>query len=206
MNIILNDTQREKYKEAISDLFLLCPETMTRKIARANVQQAFVFDTIKLIGNKDCHILSVGSFEDTAAEALSKLGYKITGIDPAINCSLESFFKTAGRKYDIIFSTSVIEHVEKDEQFLDQICKLLEIGGYGILTCDFKDGYKNGDNKPGEDCRLYTKYDLLVRLNEILKKNNCKMIGDINYDSPPDFTYGVCTYSFATYMFQKQKQ
>lgn len=204
MNILLTHVQREHYKSTIDELFELCPTTMSRKIPAGNVQQAFVLDAVRKVCDKSSQLLCVGSFEDTACESLIKLGYDVIDIDPVINYSLDDYFNNTHKKFDIVFSTSVIEHVENDELFIAQICNLLNPGGFGILTCDFRDDYKPGDNKPGEDWRLYTKTDLIIRLNEVLKKNNCNMIGEIDYDSPPDFTYGVCTYSFATYMFQKQ--
>lgn len=205
MNTILNDTQREKYKSDIQTLFSLCPQTMTRKINRANVQQGFVFNKVKELSDKSSKMLCVGSHEDTACEALIKEGYDITSIDPAINMDLNTFYsKSKEKRYNIIFSTSVIEHVENDELFIDQICKLLKPNGYGVLTCDFKDGYKNGDPKPNEDHRLYTKDDLLIRLNTILKRNNCAIFGEIDYDHPPDFQYYEHVYSFATYVFKKE--
>jgi SAM-dependent methyltransferase len=204
MNIILNDTQREKYKSVIEELFVLCPDTIQRKITRANVQQAFILDIVRKLISFDSKLLCVGSFEDTACEALIKLNYNVVAIDPAINMSLDTFFQQADYKFDIVFSTSVIEHVKDDETFLDQICKLTKSNGYGILTCDFRNDYNGNKNKPVEDVRLYTKNDLLVRLKKVLTNNRCSLHGTIDYDHPPDFQYGIYAYSFATYMFKKQ--
>lgn len=203
MNILLNDTERELYKDSILELYTLCPDTIKRKISRANVQQAWMLNTLKKHVFEDANILCVGSFEDTACEALQKLGFKVNAIDPAINTSLHDFFVNCNEKFDIIFSTSVIEHVQDDELFIDEICKLLKNGGYGFLTCDFNNTYKDGHRKPSEDARLYTKYDLLERLNGILIKNDCNLFGDINYDATPDFIYSGHLYSFATYSFKK---
>ena len=217
MNIILNNKEREKYKDVIKELFELCPETMIKKIPEANVQQAFVFDYARKKYKEGDEILSIGAYEDTASESLRKIGCNIIEIDPdnvffpkegnvnhIINIDLNSYYEqNKDKKFDIIISTSVIEHVQNDEQFVDEICKLLKESGIAILTCDFKDEYKYGDLKPGVDFRLYTKNDLLVRLKSILDKNNCELVGDINYDSPVDFTYGNCVYSFATYVFKK---
>lgn len=203
MNTILTDVQRKAYEATIAELFKLCPETMSRKIPRANVQQAFVLDTVKKLSNTDSKILSVGSYEDTASESLVKLGYQLTEIDPNINMDLNKFFHSTQDKFDIILSTSVIEHVEDDELFIDQICKLLKVGGHAVITCDYRDDYKPGHPKPVEDYRLYTKHDLLSRLKSILDKNNCVLDGQPDYDYPPDFLYQVYWYSFATYVFKK---
>lgn len=203
MNIILDDTQREKYKDTINILKTVCPETISRKIDRANVQQGFMLDQVLSLTHSTSELLCVGSFEDTACEALKSYGRNIHEIDPEINISLDTFFKSTTQKFDVVFSTSVIEHVGNDEIFLDQICKLIKPGGYGVLTCDFNNDYKIGDAKPKEDYRLYTKHDLLGRLNKILLDNGCSLYGEINYDAKPDFHYGGCVYSFATYTFVK---
>lgn len=203
MNIILDNKQREKYASVIEELKSLCPETISRKIPEANVQQAFVFDMVGHLVTKNASILSVGCFEDTAYEALLKKGYVVLGIDPAVNVSLEQFCDINTKNFDAIFSTSVIEHVENDELFIGQICGLLKVGGYGILTCDFNNNYKPGDGKPVEDHRLYTKLDLLLRLSNILTVNGCEMFGEVNYDAAPDFYYYGFNYSFATFVFKK---
>lgn len=203
MNTILTDTWREFYKPIIKELFQHCPEMMARKLELANVQQAHTFAKTREFANIQSKILCVGSFEDTAAETLIELGYNVVGIDPALNMDLTTFFNQTKEKFDVIFSTSVIEHVPNDDEFIDQICKLLAPGGYGVLTCDFRNDYKEGDPKPGEDVKLYTKQDLLVRLYKVLIDNNCFLVGEADYDYPPDFHYGIYTYSFATYTFRK---
>lgn len=205
MNILLDDNARLFYKESVDDLFKLCPEMMARKIQEANVQQGFVFDMVKKLSFEGAKILCIGSFEDTACEALKILGYDVTAIDPQVNMSLNTFFNNSYKEFDIIFSTSVLEHVKNDEEFIEQICQLLKPNGYGILTCDFKNDWKEGDDKPGEDERLYTKYDLTVRLNKVINDNRCRLFSEVNYEGEPDFVYGVHKYSFSTLTFKKDK-
>jgi SAM-dependent methyltransferase len=203
MNTILTDKQRDAHKDVITELFKLCPATMSRKIARANVQQAFVLDMVRKLSTTSSKLLSVGAYEDTASESLIKLGYQVKEIDPAINMDLNTFFHSTQEKYDTILSTSVIEHVEDDGLFIDQICQLLKPGGHAVITCDFRDDYKPGNPKPHEDYRLYTKHDLLIRFKNILDKNGCVLQGAPDYDYAPDFQYQVYWYSFATYVFKK---
>lgn len=207
MNYLLNDKMREFYKPAIDILFEECPTEMARKIPEANVQQAFVYSAVAEIADKSTSILSVGAYEDTAFLTLNRSGYNIFGIDPVWGHSLDDWYwhGKGEHRYDIIFSTSVIEHVENDELFIEQICKMLKVGGIGILTCDFRDDYKEGDPKPGEDQRLYTTYDLCVRLSKILEDNGCKLTNEPDYSGEPDFTYGIYKYSFATFVFHKHK-
>ena len=67
-------------------------------------------------------MLCVGSFEDTACYALQSLGYRIV-IDPSLNVDMAAFRRNAERlgTYEIVFSTSVIEHVPDDERSLQTL-------------------------------------------------------------------------------------
>jgi len=213
LNRILTNTDRKEFESLIDKMFEYCPETMSRKIPEANVQQAFALDYVLkllLLSPDDLSILCVGSYEDTALETLQKMGYSVIPIDPAINMDLASFRRSVTLNevpdtFDIIFSVSTIEHVKDDEGFIDDICNLLSPGGIAILTCDFKNDYKVGDPLPATDVRFYTKYDLLERLPKILENNNCTLFDEPELDDPPDFLYQGHTYSFATYVFQKDR-
>ncbi|WP_377476795.1 MAG: class I SAM-dependent methyltransferase [Microcoleus anatoxicus] len=208
-NRILDDAARSQYQPIIDRLFALVPEMMVRKIPAANIQQAFILDTVQKFASQFVtpKILCVGSYEDSAAAALKQIGYHLEEIDPAINCDLNVYFQkpsTIKGSYDIIFSTSVIEHVENDELFTIQIAELLAPGGVAILTCDYNDQYKPGDRIPGVDFRLYTQKDFKQRLLPLLK--NCVLPDVPQWDCPnPDFIYEGCRYTFATFVFQKNK-
>ena len=107
--------------------------------------------------------------------------------------------------YDIIFSTSVIEHDPDDESFIKSIEGLLALNGIAVITCDYKDGWKTNDPKPEVDARFYTKYDLEKRLLSYLP--DCELIDTPQWDCPnPDFNYlGKYQYTFATFVFRKKK-
>jgi len=206
-NRILDDHARFDYQPVIEQMTVFLPHMMARKIPKANVQQAFVLDSVYKFIKTKSHpkILCVGSYEDTAAASLKMLGYRIVEIDPVLNYDLDTFFHlptTLKENYDIIFSTSVIEHVEDDETFISQIAELLEPGGVCILTCDYNNNYKPGDRLPKTDIRFYTKKDFLERLIPCAK--GCLLIDDPRWDeSLPDFIYDGCLYSFATLTLQK---
>lgn len=209
-NRILDNAARIQYKSVIDDLFKLEPDMMSRKILEANVQQAFVIDTVQKFASRftSPKILCVGSYEDTAAAGLKGLDYRIEEIDPVLNCDLHAYFhkpSTVKGSYDIIFSTSVLEHVQDDELFMTQIAELLAPGGTAILTCDYNDQYKPGDPIPREDVRLYTQNDFIRRLLPLLK--GCSLVDEPQWVCPnPDFTYaGRYRYTFATLVFQKHK-
>lgn len=208
-NRILDNAAREQYKPVINYLFGLLSEMMARKIPEANIQQAFVFDTVHKLASRFPYpkILCIGSYDDTAAAALKKIGYRMDEVDPVLNYDLNTFFQkpsTVKGSYDIIFSTSVIEHVENDELFITQIAELLAPSGAAILTCDYNDQYKHGDPIPQEDFRLYTQKDFKERFLPLLK--NCSLVDVPRWDCPnPDFTYADCIYTFATFVFRKNK-
>jgi len=206
LNRILDNSAREKYKEVIKKLHELSPEIIKRKIPRANVQQAFVFQTVRHYIQPKSKVLCVGSFEDTAYEGLKKIGHEMEAIDPVTNYDLDTFFQlpsTIKGSYDIIFSTSVVEHVEDDQKFFSHISELLAPNGVAILTCDFKDQYKVGDYIFPGNFRFYTQSDLKNRILPILK--DCTLVDNPSWDCKrPDFKFGRQTYTFATIVFQKQ--
>lgn len=207
MNNILDNKAREFYKETIEQMIDFMPELMSRKIPEANVQQAFILDTVYKLATdlENPKILCVGSFEDSAAESLKLLGFRIEEIDPMINYDLDTFMTkptTVKNSFDIIFSTSVIEHVEEDEKFVLQIASLLKKGGVAVLTADYLDTYKSGDPKPIVDFRLYTQKDFKERLLSKLK--DCELIDEPQWDCPnPDFWYEGVNYTFASLVFKK---
>jgi SAM-dependent methyltransferase len=208
-NRILNRSARDEYRDAINMLFKLVPGIMSRKISEANVQQAFVLDAVQKCSYRlsNPRILCVGCFEDSAAEALERLGYRIEGIDPVLNYDLNTFFhrsSTVPNSFDVVFSTSVIEHVENDELFIEQIASLLAPGGTAIVTCDYNDQYKQGDPIPIEDFRLYTQKDFRERLLPLL--TDCELVDDPQWEcAAPDFTYAGCRYTFASLVFRKNQ-
>jgi len=211
-NRILDDQARLQYKDAIGFLWKLVPEVMQKKIAEANVQQGFVFDTAvhfaRAIG-KESRLLSVGAFEDTAFLALQKMGFMIEGIDPNINYDLATFkTRPSVRKasYDLVLSTSVIEHVENDEGFVRDIAELLKPGGIAILTCDFHNDYVKGVEIPDVDYRFYTKDDIINRLMRAIP--DCELYG-VPYEwdcNEYDFCFlNKYRYTFASIVFQKKE-
>ena len=208
LNRLLLNKDRTNYKRLIQDMFAVCPEMMSRKIPEANVQQAFVVETVQGILKKkpNARILCVGAFEDTATHYLGNLGVVIVNIDPVENVDLAKFHGRSPEPFDIIFATSVLEHVPQDEVFVAQIGDLLKkgVGATAILTCDFNNGYKSGAPVPATVVRQYTKEDLLVRLPSVLETVGCKIIGKPTYNGKPDFLYQGHTYCFATFVFKKR--
>lgn len=210
LNRILDDEARALYEPAVQKLFASVPLTMSKKIDRANVQQAFVFDTVYRLRKEfeNPRLLCVGSYEDTASLALQKMGFDVEDIDPMVNFSVQEFYtrpSTVKESYSIIFSTSVIEHDPDDESFIRCVTGLIAPGGYAVITCDYKDGWKPGDSKPGVDARLYTKTDLEKRL--LSYTLDCELVDAPDWNCPhPDFLYqGKYRYTFATFVIRKKR-
>jgi hypothetical protein len=208
VNRILDNEARKLYSPVIDFLFEQFPSLMKKKIKEANVQQAFVLDTtIRFSQQFVCpNILAVGSYEDTAVEALKLLNYDIYEIDPILNYDLNTFKSKPNIKegsFDLIISTSVIEHVQDDEQFMRDVEYLLKNGGYAILTCDYKDQYIKGEEIPAVDLRFYTQKDIRERILKAVP--TCKLVGTSNWDCEnPDFIYdGKYNYTFASIVIQK---
>ncbi len=206
-NRILNDEARVLYKSAIEFLEKVLPKWIERKPERANIQQGFMLDTVIRLSKNipDPKILSVGCFEDTAWGAIKKLGYNIAGVDPVLNYDLDTYLSKPSVKnkyFDIVFSTSVIEHVEDDLTFLKNMCQLTKIDGYIIITCDFKEGYQEGDHKPVVDYRFYTKEYLTNLISNI---SNCVLLDGPNWACPnPDFEWDIYKYTFASVVLKKR--
>jgi 2-polyprenyl-3-methyl-5-hydroxy-6-metoxy-1,4-benzoquinol methylase len=147
VNRLLTDYDRDLLSPVISGMWNLCPDMMRRKIERANIQQAFVLNQVRLFlrDSPDASIISIGCYDDTAYESLKKSSRNIVGIDPVCGYDLHKFRMNHNIAFDIAFSTSVLEHVADDEEFIRDMCDVILPGGYGILTMDFNDSYKIGD-------------------------------------------------------------
>lgn len=209
-NRILNNQAGKRYEKALQVLFDYSPEILARKIPQANIQQAFVLDSVRRLQKNYASpkILCVGSYEDSASTTLRRIGVPLEEIDPVLNYDLDIFISkptTVLNSYDIIFSTSVLEHVENDELFVTQIGDLLSPGGVAIFTCDYNDQYKPGDRIPRTNFRFYTQKDFKNRLLPLLK--DCEMVDTPQWNClEPDFDYDRCRYTFATLVFRKKTE
>jgi SAM-dependent methyltransferase len=205
LNTVLTEDFREALRPREDEMTALCPEIIARKAQRANVQQAFVLDRVLAGAKPGTSILCVGFNEDTAYYALQAKGVAVDAVDPVFNTDLSGFWRQyhGKRHYDLIFSTSVIEHVEDDETFVSQIAELLAPGGTAVLTMDFREDYRRGDAVPAADKRLYTTERILGRLVPLL--HGCRLSDTPDWNEhEPDFDYEGCRYGFATLVFRKE--
>ncbi len=213
-NRILDDSARAKYAFAIDKLWQITPEMMHRKPARANVQQGFSLAAIDYcmselnVGKspeevKNLKLLCIGSYEDTCCDALKKMGYNITEVEPRFNYDLNGFCAldtTKQNSFDIVFSISVLEHVENDVEFMTKAAELIKPGGYGVFTVDYND---NGIKPPEGDFNVYTQKQLKETILPVLK--DCELLDIPEWDCPnPDFKWGDFIYTFASLVFKKK--
>jgi SAM-dependent methyltransferase len=204
-NRLLTNTDRTMLSVTTDEMFAVAPEMMSRKISAANVQQAWVLETVRKTNAE--HILCVGCFEDTAFETLRVAGVNVIGIDPESTdavqrLTLSEFKRATSATYDCIFSTSVIEHVLDDTQFIRDLCDLLRPDGVCILTADYRADWKAGQPLPATDVRLYTPADI-ERIARVLESKGCYFVDTPNLEGAPDFHYQGHDYSFVALVFKK---
>lgn len=207
-NKLLDDRSRNAYTAALDDLRRLAPALLERKIARANIQQAFGLDTAeRLVASyAEPRILAIGSYEDTTVAVLRAKGFRIEEVDPQVNgLDLDAFMRSpeaVPQSYDMVLCVSVLEHVERDRDFVRAAADLLAPGGVAIFTVDFSNRYPVLGRKPNADQRLYT----TGRLRDVLMAAlpDCALLDRPSWDDgEDDFDYEDCRYAFASWVFRK---
>jgi SAM-dependent methyltransferase len=208
-NTVLNDTARQHYRPITDILFAVMPEMMERKIPAANVQQSFMLAAVLAMTPQlpAARMLCVGSYEDTAYETLLRMGYCVEGLDPNVDGrDLDAYIKenpSALGTFDTVFSTSVIEHVPNDNAFVQDISRLLRPGGCAVLTCDYRNAWQPGEPLPPTDERFYRLSDLRERL--VGQMQSVEFVDEPDWERhEPDFEYGGCHYSFASFVVRKK--
>jgi hypothetical protein len=206
-NTVLDDAARREFAWFVDQVGYWSGEAFTRKIPEANVQQAWMYAAIhdlvhsKAVPEKP-RILSVGCYDDTCWIALKQQGWNILGIDPVYNSNLEDYWQNnPTESFDIVFSTSVIEHVPDDEEFIFQCNNLIKLGGVGLLTCDYKESATKGDCIPGANERFYS-YDAMIALAKAIAPSKLLDVDDWQ-GHPADFHHAGHSYAFATMGWSK---
>lgn len=195
------------YKKEFNLMQQYAPEMLSRKIYSSLHQSAQVLHHVLNNAAITDTLLSAGAYEDMPTEVLEKMGYNVIKIDPVLNMDLHTYrAQNPSLRVDVIFSTSVIEHVPGDLQFIVDICDMLKPGGLCVMTCDFKPGYKEGDPMPATCERLYTKSRLQGLMAWIEGTGGCKMTEEPQWDiqeSDLDFTWDGVDYCFVGISFRK---
>jgi SAM-dependent methyltransferase len=202
-------SDNDKYKKEYDLMEEFAPDMMKRKIFSSLHQSAQMLH--HLLENMSDHTiaLSVGAYEDMPTEVLTNMGFHIAKIDPVLNMDLHTY-RTAEshNKFDVIFSTSAIEHAYDDEQFIADICDLLKPGGLCFITCDFKPDYAHGDRLPATCVRFYTK-GRLEYLADVADTHGCILTEEPQWDvseDDMDFQWEGIDYCFMGMSFMKKEK
>lgn len=205
-NRVLTVDDRAQLATIVEELKTLSPDIMQRKIPQAVFQNAFIFQQAKFYAKKSDDIIVIGGYEDPIGPALQKLGYKVTITDPNIdgkdmrNVWIESIY--AGKKYDIVISCSVLEHVEDDFSFVQEMYQILKPGGFALLTTDYRYDWAEHLAKPSTDRRLYTAQRLKLLMDSL---PNHSAIDEPKWDDiTPYFSCEGANYCFVSFAFQKK--
>jgi SAM-dependent methyltransferase len=204
-NRVLMPADREALRPAVAELTRLCPDIMSRKIPEAVFQNAFLYEQVKRFASLADDIILIGGFEDPIGPALRALGFQVTITDPALDGKsahdvwLEAIH--SGRRYDIVVSCSVIEHVADDGQFVQQLYQLLKPGGVALLTTDFNADWRPHMRPAAPDSRLYTP----ERLQMLAKKLPAESLLSPPTWAPTEayFDFHGVRYSFCSLAFRK---
>jgi len=206
-NRVLDDSARGQYADTIGEIRRLTPEMSARKIPRADVQQAFVFDAVQKLTTKEHRVLGVGVRDDTAWAALLETGWRIDAIDSSWGKTLEELHADLGGRssYDLAFSTSVLEHVADDEGFVKKLGELVHPGGVVVMTVDFDRTWDPEIDRPFDGChRMYTVSDMHRIAREL---ENFELLGAPTWeDGDQDFQLAGRSYAFATLVARKKKK
>jgi SAM-dependent methyltransferase len=195
------------YAEEVGLMQKYAPEIVAIKYQNSLYQHAAMLHYVLAAATKEMEILCVGSNGDVPAEVLKKMGYTVIGIDPSINVDLATYKKQfPDKRFDLIFSTSVIEHVEDDKQFVLDMAYFLKPGSLCLVTCDFKADFKPGDYKFADQFRLYTEKSL-HELATLVCNEGCMLTDTPQWGLTPadmDFELAGLQYSAVGIAFKKQ--
>lgn len=199
-------SENDKYKKEFDLMEEHAEDMLKRKIHSSLHQSAQILHHILNNISDDSILLSVGAYDDLPTEVLTGMGYHVAKIDPVINMDLHEYrMSPKHNKFDLIFSTSVIEHEQNDEQFIIDMCDLLKPGGLCLFTCDFKPDYVHGDPLPTTAVRFYTKGRLIYLLDSA-DTHGCKPTNKHEWNITPDeldFQWEGIDYCFAGVSLRK---
>jgi SAM-dependent methyltransferase len=203
---MIKTAENAAYEKEFKLMRTEAPALVSRKIGPSLHQSAQMIGVITSVLGPGSRLLSAGSFEDVPTEVFTKAGVSVVGVDPVLNSDLHTYrMNNLDKRFDVIFSTSVIEHVQNDEEFVIDIAQMLKPGGFAFITCDFKPGYKDGDLLPATCVRLYTK-ERLLHLADIVKQYDCKLTQKPEWDITDeelDFEWDDVKYCFMGMSFRK---
>lgn len=202
-NRLLNKMSVGEFTREIEFFREVCPDLIAKKNKDALSQYALFLKYLvsKKIQLSELKILCIGSYEDLLTLTLKRLGVFVEEVDPNINFTLEEFISKPtekDKKYDIIFSISVLEHVEDDIEFLRTCEEKLSIGGVQFHTFDF---LESPEFIPSTHFRMYSRKSISL-IDTALSRS--RMYGAQDYSNARyDFFYNQLHYCFASIFFER---
>lgn len=189
----------------------LAPSMYGRKIHRSTVQSAallaqFIYEVTDQ-DKTQVRVFGAGSYEDIVIASIKAMGYNVIDADPMINgMTVEQYYDqhNPDSDFDYVVSTSVLEHVPNDENFVRLCAKMLKLGGTCLMSMDFKEDW-DGGRTPATSLRFYKKADLEVRLRAIVESEGCELVGECDWSDSDTFYYDGFIYGFAGFVFKKVK-
>lgn len=186
----------------------LAPSMYGRKIHRSTVQSAallaqFIYEVSGQYKH-DVRVFGAGSYEDIVIASIKAMNYNVVDADPMINgLTVEQYHaQHPTDTFDYVVSTSVLEHVPNDENFVRICAKMLKEGGTCLMSMDFKEDW-DGGRTPATSLRFYREADLEVRLRAIVESEGCELVGECDWSDSDTFAYDGFIYGFAGFVFKK---
>lgn len=207
MNKVLNPADSDLALEHILEMGN--PALWGRKIPGALFQYSYLLGMLTELGANNANVLVVGGYEDPIADYCHRTPGQfryVQEVDPCINgLDLHGFLENHSYvcgTFDFVVAASVLEHVEEDSEFLDDILRALKPDGVALLTVDYKNDWRRGDPLVPTQLRFYTEYELNCLADYIndrvawIEEKDWFPIG--NY-----FHFGGVDYAFAAMTFRK---
>lgn len=100
-------------------------------------------------GDRDARVLDVGTSTGTNLRLLTDMGYRdVTGLDmspeairfctdkglPPVRQGSITAMPFADASFDLVLATDVVEHVDEDQQAVDEVARVLRPGGTALFT------------------------------------------------------------------------
>ena len=191
LNVFLNSEDINLFKDELVAYKKTVPTIIKEKFYPGLIQHCYMMRAVLFHINKikNPNILCIGSYMDPLAIYLRRLGYWVDDCDPNLNYDFDELLHKPSivkKKYDLIFSISVLEHVNDDLNLIRLSYKKLKRKGLSIHTVDFKE---NPELIPNTHIRFYN-YNSALKIKEKYK------LPEIKNSPKYDVYYNNTNYSF----------
>lgn len=153
------------------------------------LRHVFVYEVLESYINSTDKVLEIGFGEGYGTKMISRFADSVIGLDVneeavnyagkrygSDNCSFEHFdgdrIPFENEEFDAVVSYQVIEHIENDKQYLEEIARVLKKGGTLLLTTPNRRHRLEPEQEPWNPfhIREYSASQLSSLLEEIFSK------------------------------------